>query len=141
MAGHAAARRDDCLRRHHAVKIVGAGFLSHQNDLCAFLRHFFRFVRAEYDLAVRCARARRQTGREHARIGLGIDGRMQQLIQLFGSNALDCRSAIDQFLARHVHGDANRSRAGPLARARLQHPKLATLDGELAVLHVLVMFL
>ena len=123
------------------MKIIGAGFLTHQNDLRTFARHFFCFIGTEYDLAVRCARARRQTGREHARIGLGIDGRMQQLIELLGSNALDCRSAIDQFLARHVHGDANRSRAGAFARARLQHPKLATLDGELAVLHVLVMFL
>ena len=64
---------------------------------------------------------------------------MQQLIELLGSNALDCRSAIDQLLTRHVHGDANRSRAGPFACARLQHPELAALDRELAVLHVMIM--
>ena len=29
MAGHAAARGDDRLRRHHAMKIVWTGFLTH----------------------------------------------------------------------------------------------------------------
>jgi hypothetical protein len=39
------------------------------------------------------------------------------------------------------HGDLHRRRAGALAGARLQHEQLALLDGELDVLHVLVVLL
>jgi hypothetical protein len=38
-------------------------------------------------------------------------------------------------------GDLHRRRAGALAVARLQHEQLAALDGELDVLHVLVVLL
>src|SRR6266853_1159566 len=66
---------------------------------------------------------------------------MQQLVEMFGGNALDRGGSIDQFLARHVDRDAHRSRAGAFAGARLQHPKLAALDREFTVLHVTVMLL
>ena len=39
---------------------------------------------------------------------------------------------------RHLDGDADRRLGGALARACLQHPQLAALDGELEVLHVAV---
>ena len=37
------------------------------------------------------------------------------------------------------HGDLERGLGGALAGARLQHPQLAALHGELDVLHVAVM--
>ena len=50
-------------------------------------------------------------------------------------------SLRDQPLVDHVHGEAHGGEAGALAVARLQHPELALLDGELDVLHVAVVLL
>ncbi len=66
---------------------------------------------------------------------------MQQLIEMFRSNALHRGRSIDQLLARHVDRDAYRGRAGAFAGARLQHPKFAALDRKFTVLHVSVMLL
>ena len=41
----------------------------------------------------------------------------------------------------HIDSDAHRGEAGPLAGAGLQHPKFVILNGELNVLHILIMFL
>ena len=49
--------------------------------------------------------------------------------------------AGDQALLRHVDGDLHGGLRGALAGARLQHPELAALDGELDVLHVAVVAL
>ena len=95
MAGHAAAGRHDRLGRDHAVKVVGTRLNAYQHDPGAFLGHFVGFIGAEHDLALGRAGARREAGRQHLRVGFGIDGRMQQLIELLGSDALDRGGAID----------------------------------------------
>ena len=41
----------------------------------------------------------------------------------------------------HVDGDLELGEGGPLAGPRLEHPELASLDGELYVLHVAVILL
>ena len=48
---------------------------------------------------------------------------------------------LDQALVDHVDRDAERRLGGALADARLQHPQLAALDGELDVAHVAVVAL
>ena len=70
VARHAAARSDDRLRRNHAMKVIRTGFLTHEHDRRSFARHLFRFVGTEHNLALRSARARRQTRRQHGRVGL-----------------------------------------------------------------------
>ena len=122
------------------MKIIGTGFLSHQHHLRPLVRQFLRFIRTKDNCALSGARTRRQTGREHLSVCFWIDCRMQQLIELFRRDALHRRGAINQFLAGHIDGDPHRRRAGAFARARLQHPKLAALDREFAVLHIAVMF-
>ena len=78
--------------------------------------------------------------RQHIARGLGIERRVQQA----GRAPSDRRGAtasclVDQAFARHVDRHLERGLGGALARAGLQHPQLALLDGELDVLHVAVM--
>ena len=55
VAGHAAPRRDDAARRVHAVDVLGAGFLAHQDDGVAQLVQPLGLVGVEDDLAGRRA--------------------------------------------------------------------------------------
>ena len=139
MTCHAAARCDNRLRGNHAVKIVGTSFDAHEHDLVTFLGHLFGFIWRKDDLSLGGARTCGQSGRENLSGGIRIDCRMQQLIELFRRDASHRSCAIDQFLARHVNRDAHGGGAGAFAGARLQHPELAALDRELAVLHVMIM--
>ena len=63
---------------------------------------------------------------------------MQKLIELLGRDAFHCRRFVDQFFVDHLDGDAHGRSATAFTGACLQHPELAALDGELAVLHVAV---
>ena len=72
---------------------------------------------------------------------LRIDGRMQQLVERSGIDARDRLLLRDQPFLGHLDRDAQRGLGGALAGARLQHPELAALDGELEVLHVAVVLL
>ena len=64
---------------------------------------------------------------------------MQQLIQLVRSDTLDCSFFVDQPLGDHINGGLDCCRRGALAVARLQHIEHARFNGELDVLHILVM--
>ena len=63
---------------------------------------------------------------------------MQQLIQLIRGDAQNSFFLRDQAFLHHLDRDANRRRTGALTVARLQHVELVVFDGELEVLHVLV---
>ena len=71
-------------------------------------------------------------------LGLGIDLVVQQLVQVLGLDQQQGLVRVDQALRLHLGGDADGGHAGALAVAGLQHPEAAVLDGELDVLHVLV---
>ncbi len=68
----------------------------------------------------------------------GIEHRMQQLVQRPGFDPADRLLAIDHPFLDQRHRDLQRGLRGALAGARLQHPQLAALNGELDVLHVAV---
>ena len=63
---------------------------------------------------------------------------MQQGIQLLGLNAQYSGALIDNALINEVAGDLQSSLCGALAVTGLQHKELAIFDGELHVLHILV---
>ena len=93
----------------------------------------------KHDLAAGRARRGRQAGRDDLALGVGIDGRMQELVE---RSRIDARHRLlfaDQFLPRQFDGDAQRGLGGALAVAGLQHPQLALLHREFEVLHVAVM--
>ena len=66
---------------------------------------------------------------------------MQQLIELAGGNPQNGGLLVDQPFLDHVDGDLDGGRRGALAVAGLQHVELTLLDGELDVLHILVVLL
>ena len=70
---------------------------------------------------------------------MGIEGRMQKLIERARIDAFHRLFLADQALLGQVDGDLQRRLGGALAGTRLQHPQLAALDGELHVLHVAIM--
>ena len=82
--GHAAARRQDALGGVHAVDVLRRSLDPNQNDLLAVGLELGRLVGIEHDLAGGRARRRRQAVGDHVALGLGIDGRMQQLVERAG---------------------------------------------------------
>jgi hypothetical protein len=79
--------------------------------------------------------------RDGGDLRLRIELREQEVVQRIGSDALDGGRLVDQLLLHHLDGDAHGGAAGPLAVAGLQHIERAVLDGELDVLHFLVVLL
>ena len=77
------------------MKIIRAGFDSHQDNFSAVAGHLFRFIGAEYHPTMSRAGTRRQSGSQHTRVGFGIDSRMQQLVKLFRRYALHRSRPID----------------------------------------------
>ena len=73
---------------------------------------------------------------QHRLLGLGVERRMEQLVELAGIDAPHRLLAGDQALFGHVDGDLQRGLRRALARAGLQHEELAFLHGELDVLDV-----
>ena len=64
---------------------------------------------------------------------------MEHLVKRHRINPQDRRAFIDQALADHFHRHPQRRLGSALAAAGLQHPQLATLNGKLDILHILVM--
>ncbi|MCY1233682.1 hypothetical protein D9M72_462340 [compost metagenome] len=141
MAGHATARRQDAFGGVHAVNVFRAGFDAHENDLAAFLVGLNRLLGGEDDFAGRSTWRGRQAGADDVAPRMRIDRRMQQLVERGRIDAGDGLLLGNQALLRHIDGDLQRCLGGALARARLQHPERAALDGELQILHVAVVTL
>ena len=91
----------------------------------------------EGDLADRRARRGGQALGEHVRVGLGVEHRVQQLIEAGRIDAQNRGLLVDQLFLDHLDGDPHGRAGGALAVAGLEHVQLALFDGELEVLHVL----
>jgi hypothetical protein len=140
---HAAARGQDALGRFHAVDVVRRGFGADQDDGFALLGLFHCMIGGEDNLADGGAGRGGQTGGQQLQPAgrFRIEHRVQELVELVRMNPHHGGLLVDQALFAHFHRDANRGRAGALTAAGLQHVKLAVLDGELEILHVLVVLL
>ncbi len=93
-------------------------------------------VGVEHELAGGGARRSRQPLGQNDAVGVGVEGWMQQLVELTGVDAGDRLLAADQPLLGHVDRDLEGGLGRALARAGLQHEQLAFLHGELDVLEV-----
>ena len=136
-------RRQNSFRGNHAAQIFRASFRCARAAL-------FRpspLRRGAICIQVNPARSRAGTGGQTARdrfcfLHFGdIKDRREKLVQLIGRIAHHRCLPVDEFLLQHVHRELERGGSGPFAVARLEHEKLAVLDGELEILHVLEMFL
>ncbi len=143
MGGHTAADRQDTLRNDHALDVLGGGFTAHKHDLLAAVGPLLGVLSGEHNLAAGGARRSGQTladdlgGLE----GGGVELRMQQGVKLFWLHAQDSLALVDHTLVNKVDSDLQSGGGGALAVTGLKHVELAGLNGELHVLHVLIMLL
>ena len=143
VARAAAARRQDAARREHAVHVVGLGLRPrHDDGLLLVAAPALGGVGVEHQHAGRgagrhveaaadqVAAGRRGLARGHREL------RVQEPVDVLGRHPLHGLGAGDAPLVRQRDGDAHGRLRRALGVARLQHPQLAALDGELDVLHV-----
>ena len=142
VAGHAAAHGQDALRNLHADDVFGAGLKTDEHNLLpvGVLDLLFGVFGAEDDAAASRTRGSGQAlanglgGLE----GGGIKLRVQQGVELLGLHAQHSGALIDHAFVHEVAGNLKRGLGGTLAVTGLQHEELAILDGELHVLHILI---
>ena len=134
--GLAALRGQDPLRRVKASHVVGLGERAHEDDVVVGLD---RRVGGEDDPALGRPGRRCHAASQHVELGLRVERRVQQRVERLGVDRGDRLGAGQQLLLDRVDREAHGGLGGPLGVARLQHVQPAVLDGELGVLHVLVM--
>ena len=125
------------------MHVFGAGLVTDQDDLFASLVGIDGIIGGEVDAAHSGARRCRKALGQH--LALAGELGVQHLVEVFGGDAherlvlgdLPTRRALARALG-HLDCHAQRSSAGALTHAGLQHPELALIDGELGVAHVLV---
>ena len=140
VASAPARAREDAAGSEHAVDVVRLRLGADHDDVAPFLRPALRGVCIERDDAD--GRARRDVepgGQLASRLArASFELRVQEVVHLLGLDAPDGLFLAEHAFLDHVDGDADFGLRGALAVARLQHPELAVLDGELHVLHVAV---
>jgi hypothetical protein len=143
VGGHAAATGEDTHRRTHALDVLGVGLFADEKHGLALLRPGHRSVGGEHDLPEGATGAGGETlGDGRGRLlGRRVDDGMEQLVELFRLDPQNGGPLVDATLAQHVHGHVQGRGAGALAGSGLEHPEATLLDGELDVLHVLVVVL
>ena len=133
--------REDALGSDHALEVVGRGLPAHEDAGLAGSCELGRVVRGEDDGADGCAGGGVEALGEDLVLGGGVELRVEELVELVGSDAHDCLLLGDATLLVHLDGDLERGERGALADAGLEHPELALLDGELEVHHVRIVVL
>jgi len=137
--GHAALRGQDALRDVHPVNVLGRGFHTHEDHPLLLVRHRLGVLGGEHHLARRRARRGAQPLGEHLDLGVRVDHRMKNLVELAGGHPHHGLLFADQPFAHHVEGNLDGGGRGALARAGLQEVQHTLLHGELQVLHIAVM--
>ena len=139
----AAGRGEDADGAVHAGDVLGARLLADEEHLLALVRALDGLGRGERERAGGGSGRRADAAGDALGAGLVLrrEERQQELRQVARGDALDRGLLVDQLLLDHLDGDADGGLRGALAGAGLQHEELAVLDGELDVLHVLVVLL
>ena len=139
MARHAATCGQNAGCGVHAVNVFWAGFNAHQNDGLAALFPFVGSVGVKHNFARSCAGRRRQARGQHIAHSIGIQRRVQQLVQRHRVHPQDSLVRGDEASVGHIDRDFQRCLRGALARSGLQHPQFFTLNGEFNILHIAIM--
>ena len=141
--GHAAADGQDALRGLHAGDVLGRGLQTDENDLLAAILPLDRVVGVEDDLAAGSARAGAEALADRVRLGerFGVELRVEQGVKVARVDHQNGLLLVDHAFIDEVARDLERSLRGALAVAGLEHEELAVLDGELHVLHVVIVVL
>ena len=136
-----AASGQDALGDHHAVDVLGARLVAHEDHLLAPVDGAAASSAVKYTLPTAApgdaARPLATTVPSPENCGWSTASRCSAETRVSAS----CLVIFQRLRAlagalRHVDGHPQRGRAGALADPRLEHPELALLDGELGVAHV-----
>ena len=141
MAHEPAARREDPLRRDHPVEVVGRRLRPHEHDRLAALGGGLGVVGGEVHLADGRARRRVQALGDGRVVDVGVELRVQELVELRRVDPQHRLPLVDEPVLDHLHRDAQRGRRGALPDAGLEEEEAALLDRELDVAHVAVVLL
>ena len=135
---HPSVRREHALRVQQPVDVVGSRLPADEDHRLARLAQLLRPAGVEDDPPRSRARRGVQARRDDLDRRLGIDHRMEQLVELRGIDPRHRLLPRDHALGHHVDGRLQRGRRGALRRARLEDVQPVVLDRELDVLHVAV---
>ena len=105
MGSHAAAGGQDAFGGVHAVNVFGARFDTNQNDLPALRLELLGLIGIEHDRAAGRARRSGQAGADDVAIGIGIQSRVEQLVE---RRRLDARNGLitgDHAFVGEIDGD------------------------------------
>ena len=141
MARHAAPRSENTARSMHPVDVLGAGLAADQNHRFPVRGRLLSGVGGEDDPAGRRAGRSRQAACDHVAVGIGIERRMEELLQRSRLDPHDRLFRPDRPLVHQIDCNLQRGLGRALARAGLEHPQPPGLDCELDVLHVAEMAL
>ena len=138
--GHTAANGQNTLSCLHAFNIFGRGFKTDQDNLLAAGLPVLCILCGEYDLtASRAGGSRKSFCNGQSRFkSLGVKLGMEQCVEVSGVNhknsfLFGLLSFVDQ-----VAGDLQSGLSGTLTVTGLKHVELAVLNGELHILHIVV---
>ena len=141
VGGHAAVRGQHAPRVDEAVDVVRRRLPAHEDDVLAGPAALLGEIRVEHDRPRGRARRRVQSRRDDLDLRVGVDHRVEELVELARVDPGDGLLARDQPLVRHLDRDPQRRLGGALPGAGLQEVERAVLDGELDVLHLAVVVL
>mmetsp|Transcript_48308 Transcript_48308/g.155723 ORF Transcript_48308/g.155723 Transcript_48308/m.155723 type:complete len:444 (-) Transcript_48308:185-1516(-) len=141
MARHASTRSQDALGRVNAPNVFRTGLDADKQHALPGRAESFGFIGRKDHFAAGCARRGREPLGHNVPGSIGVQSRMQNLVQTLRLQAHDGLRVTDETRTCQVHGDLECSLRGAFASPRLQHVQLAPLDGELNILHVLEMLL
>ena len=138
MRGLAATRRQHTHRRDDPGQVVRCRLVADQDDVLAGLGSAHCGGRVEHCCSDGRAGRGVDPGRHPDRVRDGLELREHQLRQILPGDAAQRLVEVDDALVHELARDPERGRRGSFANARLQHPQLAALDGELDVAQVAV---
>ena len=113
------------LRLDEAVDVVGRRLPADEDHRLAGLAALLGAVGVEHDLAGGRAGRGVEPLRRDLELGVRVEARMEQLVELARVDPCDRLLSLDQSFAGHVDRALDRSRRRPLRRARLQEVELA----------------
>ena len=117
---HAAVRGEDALRLDQPVDVVGRRLPADEDHRLAGLAALLGAVGVEDDLAASGAGRGVEALRRDLELGVRVEARMQELVELARVDPGDGLFPLDQALRRHVDRALDRGRRRPLRGARLQ---------------------
>ena len=136
--GLAATTGEDAGGGDHALQVVRVRLTAHQDDRLPLLGPGDRGRRVKDDTTHRCARRGIHALRHLAVTVARSEPREHQLPELVPGHPHEGLVHRDDALIDQLDGDAEGGGSGALADTRLQHPELASLNGELDVAQVAV---